>query len=255
MPQEIVRQQIVRPAMFTARKFVPREMFFLPRAALLRKKGHVHQKRHVRQKRHAPRDRYPQQDRYAQQDRYVRRRSCTQCAFEINLEPMRKLFQPLILALLPLAVVLVAALPSQAAQWTSYANKRFGVVADVPPGFAPVGPEADNSDGLIFRSHDGLALLTIFGSRVGTRGFEAHMAAAMAQDKSYSGWTIRNKTITPRWAEYSGSNGSRQLRVRTIAACKGRLALSVKIEFNGAMDAMVSRLFRSLRPGPANSCP
>lgn len=153
-----------------------------------------------------------------------------------------------------MALITLPATPSFAEGWSRYENQRFGAVADIPPGFAPVGPEAKNSDGLIFRARTGRALLTVFGADVPGADFDTYVKKLMARDRSYSGWTIRKKTVTPRWAEYSGSNGPRQLRVRAIAACGGQIVLAAKIEFGGSMDAVVSRLFRSLHADPDKRC-
>jgi hypothetical protein len=144
-------------------------------------------------------------------------------------------------------------LPAAAQGGDTYANARYGATASVPSGFEPTGPEAANSDGLIFRSSHG-GLLTIFGADVSGGNFEAYVNSAMAHDKSYNGWAIQGSKITPDWAEYWGNVGARQLRVRTISACGGRHALSVKLEYNGNMDSVVSKVFRSLKEGPAHAC-
>jgi len=138
--------------------------------------------------------------------------------------------------------------------WDSYANARFGATASVPPGFLAMGPEANNSDGMIFRSRQGGALLTIYGADVPGRNFEAYVENQIAHEQSYSGWKIINRTITPDWASYTGSIGSRFLSVRTISSCNGRQAVSTKMEYNGNMGSTVSKVERSLAAGPAKSC-
>lgn len=150
---------------------------------------------------------------------------------------------------------LAAAVPVHAQGWTQYHNQRFGAVAEVPPDFAPMGPEAAHSDGLIFRSREGQALLTIFGADVPEGDFARFVNEAITHDTQYSGWVVRGKTITPGWAEYFGSHGARQLRVRFLTACGGRHAVGVKLEFNGARDSMVSRVFRSLHAQATAGCP
>ena len=138
--------------------------------------------------------------------------------------------------------------------WTHYENARYGALADVPPGFAPMGPEARNSDGLIFRSQQGGALLTIFGASVPNKNFEAYIESQKEHDTSYNGWKLGDSSVTPDWAEYSGALGGRQLRVRTITACSGKHALTAKLEFNGNFSSVVSRVFRSLKEGAAKAC-
>lgn len=149
--------------------------------------------------------------------------------------------------------VLALTFPTHALAWDTYANARYGATASVPDGFEPAGPEAANSDGLIFRSSNG-ALLTIFGADVPGGDFEAYVAGAMDFDRSYSGWTVTGSTVTPDWAEYAGNVGGRQLRVRVLSSCGGRHAVSAKFEYNGNMNAVVSRVFKSLKAGPARSC-
>lgn len=155
--------------------------------------------------------------------------------------------------ILSLVFALLLTFPAFAQNWDSYANARYGATADIPPGFEPMGPEAANSDGLIFRSRQGGALVTIFGRDV-SGGFEKTVEDMIAYEQSYSGWKVTGKTVTPDWAEYTGNVGARQLRVRVIAACGGRHALAAKIEFNGNMNSTVERVFRSLKAGPARGC-
>lgn len=155
--------------------------------------------------------------------------------------------------ILSLVLTLLLTFPSFAQGWDTYANARYGATADIPPGFSPMGPEAANSDGLIFRSRQGGALVTIFGSNV-SGGFEATIEKMIAYEKSYHGWNVSSQTVTPDWAEYAGNVGGRQLRVRVIAACGGKHALAAKIEYNGNMNSTVSRVFRSLKAGPARAC-
>lgn len=153
-----------------------------------------------------------------------------------------------------LGLLLVFVAPASAQNWTSYANARYGATADVPPGFAPEGPEAHNSDGLRFQGNHGSAILTIFGADVPGRNFEAKIKDMMGFDHSYSNWTISGSTITNSWAEYSGSIGGNQLRVRVEASCDGRQLVAAKFEYNGNLKSVVDRVFASLKAGPANSC-
>lgn len=163
---------------------------------------------------------------------------------------MRNLFALGVLA--AVAMFLVAS-PANAQGWSSYANARYGATADIPPGFQPSGPEATNSDGLIFRSRSG-ALLTIYGAPISGGNFEAFVEKTIAHDRSYNGWKVTGSRITPDWAEYSGNVGGRQLRMRVISSCGGHYALAAKIEYNGNMNSDVGRVFRSLKAGPAKSC-
>jgi hypothetical protein len=143
--------------------------------------------------------------------------------------------------------------PAFAQGWSSYANARYGATADVPPGFEPAGPEAHNSDGLIFRNRSG-SMLTIYGAEVPGRNFEAFIAKMMANETSYNGWPIAGSKITPDWAEYWGSASSNQLRVRILASCNGRQAVVTRFQFNGNLARDADRIENSLKAGPANSC-
>ncbi len=143
--------------------------------------------------------------------------------------------------------------PGFAQGWTSYSNARYGASADVPPGFVPAGPEAKNSDGLIFRSRSG-GYLTIYGADVPGRRFAAFMAKMIAKEKSYNSWPIAGSKITPNWAEYWGAKGGRQLRVKVLASCKGKQAVVTRFVFSRNMLRDVERVERSLKAGPARSC-
>lgn len=150
-------------------------------------------------------------------------------------------------------LAMLLSFPAFAQGWTTYENARFGAVADIPPGFVPTGPEAANSDGLIFRSKKG-AFITIYGANVPGKNFEAYIDGQKEHAKSYDGWRIRDSAVMGGSAEFSGSLGHRQLQVRTISACDGKIALTAKLEFNGNMNSTVSRVFRSLKEGAAKAC-
>lgn len=152
-----------------------------------------------------------------------------------------------------LVLALLLTFPAMAQAWGSYANARYGATASIPPGFEPTGPEASNSDGLIYRSRGG-SLLTVYGADVPGRDFAAYIEKTIAFEKSYSGWNISGSTVTPDWAEYSGSIGGRFMRVRTLSTCDGRHAISTKFEYNGNMSSTASKIERSLTAGPASSC-
>ncbi len=152
-----------------------------------------------------------------------------------------------------LILSLLIATPSLAQGWTSYSNARYGATADVPPGFTPSGPEANNSDGLIFLSRSG-GMLTIYGAAVPGRDFEAFVKAMIANEASYNGWKVAGSKITPDWAEYWGPPGSRKLRVRVLSSCNGKLAVVTRFVYSGNIGADVDRVERSLKAGPARAC-
>lgn len=150
------------------------------------------------------------------------------------------------------ALLLTFSTPAPAEE--TYVNARYGATAMVPSGFEPMGPEAANSDGLIFRSRDG-SILTIYGDDVPGGDFAAFVDSRIAFEESYNGWNVTGKTVTPDWAEYSGSIGGRFLSVRMLSTCNGRQAVATKFEYSGSnMRATASKVEASLRAGPASSC-
>ncbi|MCB9992930.1 MAG: hypothetical protein H6873_04645 [Hyphomicrobiaceae bacterium] len=156
--------------------------------------------------------------------------------------------------ILRMAVVLIVVAmtgPALAQQWTTYHNARYGVTADIPPEFAPSGPEAANSDGLIFRASNGL--LTVYGAPLGG-SFEAFVEAQIEHDQTYGGWPVSGHTITPDWAEYWGGVGGGSLKVRIEAACNGKIAIIAKFEMHGRMPSSADRVFASLHQENGRAC-
>jgi hypothetical protein len=144
--------------------------------------------------------------------------------------------------------------PANAADWSTYSNARFGAEASVPPGFEPTGPEASNSDGLIFRSRASKALLTIFGAKVPGGDFEAFIAAQVAHEEAYNGWTITGIKVTPDWAEISGAVGGRFLSTRYLLSCDAQKAIATRMEYGGGMKATVSKVEASLKFADGSGC-
>lgn len=159
----------------------------------------------------------------------------------------------LFMRIMAVLALMILTQPAVAQQWGSYHNQRFGATADVPPDFAPAGPEAANSDGLIFRTRNG-GLLTIYGAAIPGSVFEAFVASAIAHDQSYNGYPISGQTITPDWAEYWGGGSGRNLRVRLESSCNGRIAVVAKLEYSGNLNSTVDRVFGSLEAGSASAC-
>ena len=166
---------------------------------------------------------------------------------------MRKLILIISFTLVSLSGSLMFTSAGFAQGWSTYTNARYGAVADVPPGFEPAGPEANNSDGMIFRTPNG-GFLTIYGADVPGGNFEAKVHQMMENETSYNGWPVADSTITPDWAEYRGRAGSRQLRVRVLSSCNGRQVVVMRFDFPGSMARDVERVARSLTAGPARSC-
>jgi hypothetical protein len=147
-------------------------------------------------------------------------------------------------------LLLILLLPTDAiaADWSHYANARFGYGIDIPPGFSGQG-EADNGDGQRFRGPSGTAL-AVWGGNIVESNFEAHVAEAMASADA-DGWSLSYQASTPSWASYSGSRNGRILYAREIALCGGTQYAAFQLDYAepelGAMDAVVGRLVRSLK--------
>lgn len=147
--------------------------------------------------------------------------------------------------LLALIVALLAT-PVFAAEWGHYVNERFGVEADVPPGFE-AGAPPENGDGLAFSTPT--AKLSIYGSLIVDGDFESTVRQAIEWNKD-DGWNITYEASTPSWASWSGKKGSRILYVRAIRMCGGDMYGAFELEYSeadlGAFDPVVDRLVRSL---------
>jgi hypothetical protein len=139
------------------------------------------------------------------------------------------------------------ATPVLAADWGHYVNERFGVEADVPPGFEAGAPPA-NGDGLGFSTPT--ATLSIYGSLIVEGDFESTARQAMEWNKD-DGWNITYEASTPSWASWSGRKRSRVLYVRAIRMCDGGIFGAFELEYSEAdlreFDPVVDRLVRSLR--------
>jgi len=147
-----------------------------------------------------------------------------------------------------LALILALfATPLCADEWGHYVNERFGVEADVPPGFAP-GAEPANGDGLGFATPT--AKLSIYGSLIVEGDFESTVRQRIQWSKD-DGWAITYEATTPSWASWSGKRGSRILYVRAIRMCDGDIYGAFELEYSEtdlkAFNPMVDRLVGSLR--------
>ncbi len=144
-------------------------------------------------------------------------------------------------------IVALLATPVLAAEWGHYVNERFGVEADVPPGFVAGQPPA-NGDGLGFSTPT--ARLSIHGSLIVEGDFESVVAQRM-QWTAEDGWAITYQAVTPGWASWSGKRGSRILYARAIRICDGAALGAFDLEYSEAdrkaFDPVVERLVSSLR--------
>jgi hypothetical protein len=159
-----------------------------------------------------------------------------------------------VIRLIVALVLTILCTPAFAADWTHYANARFGYSIDVPPGFV-AGGEADNGDGQVFASPT--ARLTIFGGNIVEGDFEAE-ARQRRQWATDEGWGLTYQVSTPAAASFSGKRGSRILYTRLIALCGGTQFAMFSLDYSTtdlrAFDPVVERLVRSLRAGDGGRC-
>lgn len=136
-----------------------------------------------------------------------------------------------------------------AAHWTHYSNARFGYGIDIPPGFSEVR-EADNSDGGVSRSADGVAELKVWGAYLAERDFKSDVAERVQSDEG-DGWAISYDRRTAENASWSGSKGSQILYLRAVKGCDGSAAyfqLTYDRSEIKAYDKIINRLAKTLRP-------
>ena len=73
----------------------------------------------------------------------------------------------------------------------------------------------------------------------------------MYKRQEEDGWTITYKAVTPQWASWSGTRGSRILYVQAISMCGGDIIGAFELEYSqadrAAFDPVVERLVASLR--------
>ena len=145
-----------------------------------------------------------------------------------------------------------------AAGWTTYSNARFGADIDVPPGFVNDVPEPENGDGLTFHSGDKQAELLVWGGNLTDGDFKLDSVIRLNRELD-NDWQVSYKESGDDWSAYSGSQSGRIMYARGISSCHGTQAVHFRIEYPEAQkkdyDAIVERLSKSLKAGPASDCP
>lgn len=136
------------------------------------------------------------------------------------------------------------------ADWSRFANARFGYIIDVPPDYFGEG-EAPNGDGQVFHSANGTQLLRVYGGHTIEQSFEASVNAAMNYARD-AGWSLSYERVTPSWASYSGLRNGMVLYARAITLCGGGQFASFELEYPERdlqeMHAVVDRLVAALQP-------
>jgi hypothetical protein len=148
--------------------------------------------------------------------------------------------------------------PAFAAEWTTYANPRFGASVDIPPGFVNDVPASENGDGLVFHSADKQAELLVWGGNLTDGDFKLDSEIRLNRELDHD-WQVSYKESGDEWSVYSGSQSGRIVYARSISSCKGTQAVHFRIEYpewqKKEYDAVVERLSKSLKAGPASDCP
>lgn len=141
-------------------------------------------------------------------------------------------------------------LPAFAQEGQRYDNGRFGYSISVPPGFVGNG-ESDNGDGdgqSFYDARGGKGLVVWGGNLTGP--FEAEFADVMDYAVAENGWNITYQAVTPRWASFSGVDGSRVVYQRMILLCDGASYAAFRAEYSTLdlteMDAVIERMVQSL---------
>lgn len=139
--------------------------------------------------------------------------------------------------------------PAFAQGWDRYDNARFGFGVDVPSGFVGNG-ESDNGDGQSFYDTRGGKGLVVWGGNL-TVPFEAEFADVIDYAVAENGWNITYQAVTPRWASFSGKQGSQVVYQRMVLLCDGASYAAFRAEYPALaiteMDAVIERMVQSLK--------
>ena len=153
-------------------------------------------------------------------------------------------------------ILLILALlttPAFAQGWERYDNARFAYAIDIPPGFVGDG-ESDNGDGQSFYDATGAKGLLVWGGSL-MGDFEGEVVSAIEYAQAENGWNITYEAITPRWASFSGIEGSRMLQQRMILLCDGSNYAAFRAEYSvtdsAEMEPVIDKLVQTLK---GNGC-
>jgi hypothetical protein len=165
------------------------------------------------------------------------------------------MIRPIGLSIAAATLLLGFACPAPAADYRNYANARFGTAADVPAGWR-ADEEPENGDGLVFRSPDGKASVTVSGS---LHVWDTIDEAMKIYEEAGQGETITYRHREPRVLVVSGTRGDTIFYARHVLSCRDQIWNNVHIEYpaaqKAAYDAMVTHIARSLHGGPNGTVP
>jgi hypothetical protein len=144
--------------------------------------------------------------------------------------------------------LVAAATRASADEWRRYDNLRYVYGIDIPPDFSDVA-EAENSDGGVSTSADGMAELRVWGAYLVDGDFKSDVADRIQSDSS-DRWDISYDRRTSNSASWSGSKGGRVFYARAVKGCDDA-AIFFRLEYERsqlkAYHAIVGRLVKSLR--------
>ena len=159
------------------------------------------------------------------------------------------------LSVAAVTLLLACAGAAPAADYRGYANARFGTAADVPAGWR-AGEEPENGDGLVFRSPDGKASVTVSGS---LHVWDSIDEAMKIYEEPGQGETITYQHREPHALVVSGTRGDTIFYSRHVLTCRDQIWNNVHIEYPAAQktayDAMVTHIARSLHGGRSGQVP
>lgn len=129
----------------------------------------------------------------------------------------------------------------------TYANARFGATAEVPSDWRS-DPPPENGDGLIFRSPDGLASITVSGM---LNIADSPDQAMSEREQAGDGETITFRQRGRRTITVSGLQGDKIFYRKAILVCGDQIWNDLSLDYPAARkaeyDALVVRVARSLR--------
>ncbi len=148
---------------------------------------------------------------------------------------------------LALALLAAASIASARAEsFRTYANDRFGATAEYPGDWRS-DPPPENGDGLVFRSPDGQATITISGI---LNIADTPEEAMRDEEKGYDGQTVTFHQHGRRSVIVSGTQGDKIFYRKSILVCRDQIWNHVYLEYPAARkteyDALVAKVAGSL---------
>jgi serine/threonine-protein kinase len=145
-----------------------------------------------------------------------------------------------------IVILFFCAVAVHAESFQVYSNPRFGATAEVPSDWR-ADPPPENGDGLVFRSPDGQASITISG----VLNIADSVAEAMKTEEQPSeGETITYHQHGRRMVVVSGLRGDKIFYRKSLLVCRDQIWNHLWLEYPVAQkaeyDALVARIARSL---------